>query len=56
MSMIRDKFYSSKGKLLHTDIKYRDLKSQKPRKRGDFMDQPIAAYQTVRDLPFYKLL
>jgi hypothetical protein len=56
MSVVRDKFFGSSGKLLHTATRYLDLKSQKPRKRGDFMDQPIPAYQTVRDLPFYKLL
>jgi hypothetical protein len=56
MSVVRDKFYSSGGKLLHTTTRYLDLKSQKPRKRGDFMDQPIPDYKTVRDLPFYKFL
>jgi hypothetical protein len=56
ISVVRDKFYSSSGKLLHTATRYLDLKSQKPRKREDFMDQPIPAYQTVRHLPFYKLL
>jgi hypothetical protein len=56
MSVVRDKFYGSGGKLLHTTTRYLDLKSQKPRKRADFMDQPIPVYQTVRNLPFYKLL
>ena len=56
ISVVRDKFYSSSGKLLHTATRYLDLKSQKPRKRGEFMDQPIPDYKTVRDLPFYKLL
>jgi hypothetical protein len=56
ISVVRDKFYSSGGKLLHTATRYLDLKSQRPRKRGDFMDEPIPDYKTVRDLPFYKLL
>jgi hypothetical protein len=56
MSVVRDKFYGSSGKLVHTATRYLDLKSQKPRKRGDFMDQPIPDYKTVRDLPFLKLL
>jgi len=56
ISIVREKFYSSNGKLLHTDTRYLDLKSQQPRKRGEFMDQPIPAYHTVRDLPFLKLL
>ena len=56
ISVVRDKSYSSSGKLLRTDTQYLDLKSQKPRKRGEFMDQPITVYQTARDLPFTKLL
>jgi hypothetical protein len=56
ISVIRDKVYSSRGKLLHTATWYRDLQSQKPRKRGEFMDQPIPVYKSVRDLPFSKLL
>jgi hypothetical protein len=56
ISVVRDKFYSSSGKLLHTATRYLDLKSQKPRPRGDFMDQPIPDYKSVRDLPFLKLL
>lgn len=56
ISVVRDKFYSSSGKLLHTTTGYLDLKSQKPRARGEFMDQPIPDYKSVRDLPFYKLL
>jgi hypothetical protein len=56
ISVVRDKFYSSSGKLLHTATRYLDLKSQKPRKRAEFMDQPIPVYKTVRDLAFYKLL
>jgi hypothetical protein len=56
ISVVRDKFYGSGGKLLHTATRYLDLKSQQPRKRGDFMDEPIPDYKTVRDLPFLKLL
>jgi hypothetical protein len=56
ISVVRDQFYSSNGKLLHTAIRYLDLKSQKPRKRGEFMDQPIQAYHNARDLPFLKLV
>jgi|GEM_PF-1732611 len=56
ISVVCDKFYSSGGKLLHTLTRYLDLKSQTPRKRVEFMDQPIPDYKTVRDLPFYKLL
>jgi hypothetical protein len=56
ISVVRDKFYGSNGKLLHTAIRYLDLKFQKPKNREEFMDQPITDYRTVRDLPFLKLL
>jgi hypothetical protein len=56
VSVVRDRLYSSNGKLLHTATRYLDLQSQKPRKRSDFMDQPIPDYRTVRALPFVKLL
>jgi hypothetical protein len=56
ISVVRDKFYSSSGKLLHTATRFLDLQSQKPRKRGEFMDQPIPVYKTARELPFSKLV
>jgi hypothetical protein len=56
ISVVRDKLYSSGGKLLHAATRYRDLQSQQPRERGEFMDQPIPVYKTVRDLPFLRLL
>jgi hypothetical protein len=56
ISAVRNKFYNSSGKLLRTSTRYLDLQSQKPRKRGDFMDEPIPVYQTVRSLPFYRIL
>jgi hypothetical protein len=56
MGVVRDKFYAANKRLLHTSTRYLDLKTQKPRKPGDFMDQPIPVYRTVRNLPFSKLL
>ncbi len=56
ISVVREKFYNSSGKLLRTTKRYLDLKSQRPRERGEFMDQPIPDHKNVRDLPFYKLL
>lgn len=56
ISVVREKFYGSNGKLLHTSIRYLDLQSKKPRKRGEFADEPIPVYKTVRALPFAKLL
>jgi len=56
VSVIREKFYDTSGKLLHESTRYLDLKTQRPGKRIDFMDQPIPVYKTVRDAPFAKLL
>lgn len=56
LGVVRDKFYGSSGRLLHTSTRYLDLHSQKPRKRAEFMDQPIPVYRIVRVLPFSKLL
>jgi hypothetical protein len=56
LSVVRERFYGSNGGLLHTSTTYLDLHSQRPRKRGDFMDEPIPVYLRVRDLPFSKLL
>jgi hypothetical protein len=56
ISVVRDKFCDASGKVLHTTTRYLDLQSQKPRKRSDFMDQPIAVYKAVGELPFAKLL
>ena len=56
VSVVREKFYSSGGKPLHTSIRYLDLKSQKQSRREDFEDRPIPVYKTVRALPFFKLL
>lgn len=56
LSVIREKFYDGRGKLLHTSARYLDLKSQKPTRSRDFMDQEIPLYLRARDLPFYKLL
>lgn len=54
--VVRDKFYSSSGKLLHTSTRFLDLESQKPGKRGEFMDEPITVYRNSRRLPFSRLL
>lgn len=56
LSVIREKFYDGRGRLLHTSTKYLNLHSQKPTKSRDFMDEPIRLYLKARDLPFYKLL
>ncbi|HXM35473.1 MAG TPA: hypothetical protein VN920_09820 [Pyrinomonadaceae bacterium] len=56
LSVVRNKFYHAGGRSLRTSTRYLDLESQKPRKRGEFMDEPIPLYKTVRELPFSKLL
>jgi hypothetical protein len=56
LSVVREKFYGANGKLLHTSTRYLDPGSWRPRKRGEFMDEPIPLYKTIRDLPFAKLL
>jgi hypothetical protein len=56
LSVVREKVYGATGKLLHTSTRYLDLKSQRPRKRADFMNQPIPDYKSVRALPFAKLI
>jgi len=56
ISVVRNKFYNSNGKLLRTSTRYLDLQSKKSRKRGDFQDEPIPVYRTVRSLPFYRIL
>jgi hypothetical protein len=56
LSVIREKFYDTRGRLLRTSTRYLNLRSQKPAKSRDFMDEPIPLYLRTRDLPFYKLL
>jgi hypothetical protein len=56
LSVIREKFYDGSGKLLRTSTRYLNLRSQKPTKSRDFMDEPIPLYLKARDLPFFKLL
>jgi hypothetical protein len=56
ISVVRDKSYSRNGKVLRETTRYLDLKTQKPIKPTDFMDEEIPVYQTVHRLPFFKLL
>ena len=56
VSAIRDKFYSSNGKMLRAAARYLDIETQKPKKNPNFHDEPIPVYLSVRKLPFFKLL
>ena len=57
ISVVRDKTYSSNGRLLRTTTRYLDLQTQKRRKASaNFQDEPVPMYRTVKDLPFYRIL
>jgi hypothetical protein len=56
LSVIREKYYDDKGKLLRASTRYLDLQSGKPKKSKDFIDEPIPIYLKAQDLPFYKIL
>jgi hypothetical protein len=56
--VIRDRFYDTRGKLLHEKTRYLDLNTRKPRKveEGSFQDIPLELYAKTSDLPFHSLL
>jgi len=59
MTVIRERYYDPKGKLLSSSQQFLDLDTQKKKKPGadgEFIDEPIAVYRTVKALPFYTLL
>jgi len=59
MTVIRERFYDPKGKLLSSSQQFLDLDTQKKKKPGadgEFIDEPIPFYRTVKALPFYTLL
>jgi hypothetical protein len=56
LTVITNRIYDVDGKLLQVRTKYLDLKSHKPTRSRDFMDQEIPLYVKARDLPFYNLL
>ena len=57
MTVIRERLYDSKGKLLSSSQQFLDMETQKKKKPGEdgqeFIDEPITAYRTVKALPFY---
>jgi hypothetical protein len=57
MTVIRERLYDSKGRLLSSSQQFLDLKTQKKKKPGaGFQDDSFPLYRTVRALPFYALL
>ncbi len=57
MTVIRARFYDSKGRLLSSSQQFLDLKTQKKKKpSAEFQDDSFPLYRTVRALPFYSML
>ena len=56
VSVVRQRYYNSAGRLIKSTETFRDLETHKPRKSADFMDNPIPIYLKVSDLPFHQLL
>ena len=56
VSVLRDRYYDTNGKLLKSTQRYLDMQTQKPVKKADFHDNPIPMYARVSALPFRKLL
>ncbi len=60
MTVIRERFYDPKGRLLSSSQQFLDLETKKKKKPGadgvEFIDEPIPVYRTVKALPFYTLL
>lgn len=53
ITVIRNDYYSSKGKFLKGTTHCQDLKTQQTKACGNFQDQPAPMYQKVSQLPFY---
>jgi|SRR5262249_18308866 len=60
MTVIRERFYDSQGKLLRSSQQFLDLETKKKKRPGEngeeFFDHPVPIYRTVKALPFYTLL
>jgi hypothetical protein len=58
----RNYYFDSKGKIVEQNVKYLDLKTQKPinlrhlGKRQDFIDRKVKFFKTTNKLPFIKLI
>ena len=56
VSVLRDRYYDTNGKLLKSTRRYLDLQTHKPVKKADFHDDPIPMFSNTSALPFYRLL
>lgn len=57
VTILRTTYYDTNGRALRSNVRYRDLNTQKPLKRPkDFFDEPTPVYAKVSALPFHRLL
>jgi hypothetical protein len=57
VSVIRNRYFDSAGRLIKETKSFNDVKTDRVIKKPvDFIDEPIPLYKTVSDLPFSKLL
>ncbi len=58
----RNYYFDSKGKILKQDVKYLDLKTQEPinlkerKKNQDFIDEEVKFFKNTNKLPFIRLM
>src|SRR5262245_49193252 len=61
MTVIRERFYDSKGRLLSSSQQFLDMETKKEKKPGEdgldfFIDEHFPVYRTIKALPFYAAL
>ena len=58
ISVVRNRYYDSSGRLIKSTRRFQDVKTDKLVKSapGDFIDEPIPLFKTVAALPFHRLL
>ena len=56
VSVLRDRYYDTNGKLLKSTRRYLDLQTHKPVKKANFHDDPVPMFSNTSALPFYRLL
>jgi hypothetical protein len=56
VSVVRIQYFDAGGKQIHATKKILDLQTQKPKKPGEFYDNPVTVFLRTSDLPFHTLL
>ena len=56
VSVVRQQYFDNRGVRLRTTRRVLDLKTKKPKKSADYMDQDVPVYRKLSELPFSKLL